>query len=128
MSTVKFSSKQRNGKGDSHQIYANGHVIGQVRNGTFFKSIAPNHYLRVPPAIAFSIESLQQAERAGAVRLEVKDRVTGTIYRATIAHLWEKGFPVNRAGFEPQIALSLDGWIKQYKGAPVQPALFGGYA
>jgi hypothetical protein len=80
--------------------------------------------LRKPPAIAFSVESLNQAEAAGAVRVEVKDRDTGAIYRASIKHIREKGFPVNRAGFEPQIALSLEGWVKQSNGELVQQSLF----
>jgi hypothetical protein len=122
MSTSKFNSKNANSK--SEPVYAGGRVVGQVRNGTFYKSIAVNHYLRKPPAIAFSLDSLQQAEQAGAVRVEVRDRETGTIYRATLAHIRERGFSVNRAGFEPQIALPLDGWTKQTKGAPMQPSLF----
>jgi hypothetical protein len=125
MATLNSSKKKGDGKVEP--IFAGGRAVGQVRNGTLFKAIAANHYLRKPPAIAFSLDSLDQAERAGAVRVEVKDRDTGTIYRATIEHIRQHGFPIHRAGFEPQIALSLDGgWTKQTKGAPVQPALFGG--
>lgn len=124
MSNVKFTNKKSNSK--SLPVYAGGRVVGQVRNGTFHKSIAANHYLRVPPAIAFSLESLSQAERAGASRVEVKDRDTGTIYRATIAHIREHGFPLNRAGFEPQIALALDGWTRTTKGVPIQRSLLEG--
>ncbi len=112
------------GKSKPEPIYTGGRVVGRVRNGVFYKSIAPTHYLRKPPAIAFSVESLNQAEAAGAVHVEVKDRVTGTIYRATIKHIREKGFPVNRAGFEPQLALSLEGWVKHCKAAPIQAPLF----
>lgn len=126
MSTYKSSKKSQNRKGESHPIYAGGRVIGKVRNGIFFKSIAPNHYLRKPPAIAFSLDSLLQAESAGAIRVEVKDRETGTLYRASIRLIRDRGFPVNRAGFEPQLALALESWTKQAKGAPVQGALFEG--
>lgn len=118
----KFNTSTRN----SQPVYASGRVVGYVRKGTFFKTIAANHYLRKPPAIAFSVDSLDQAEQAGAVWVQVKDRETGVIYRATIEHIRSRGFAVNR-GFEPQIALSLDGgWIVQRKGAPVQLDLFGG--
>jgi hypothetical protein len=125
MSTSKFTNKSRNSKCQSEPIYANGRVIGQVRRDTFYKSIASNHYLRKPPAIAFSVESLNQAEKAGALHVEVKDRDTGTIYRATITNIREKGFSVNRAGFEPQIALSLEAWTKRTKGELIQPTIWG---
>lgn len=111
-------------KSKNQKITAFGRVVGEVRKDTFYKTIAPNHYLRKPPAIAFSVESLNQAANFGAVRVEVKDRETGTIYRATIAQIREKGFSVNRAGFEEQIALPLDGWAKQAKGMPRQRSLF----
>jgi len=126
MSMDKSIRKSRTSKGNNHPIYARGRVIGQVRSGTFYKSIAPNHYLQKPPAIAFSLDSLRQAESAGANQVEVKDRETGTLYRASLAKIREKGFPVNRAGFEPQWALALEEWSKQTKGGPVQEGLFGG--
>jgi hypothetical protein len=124
MSTVKFTNKSKNGKSPSIPIYANGKVIGYVRRDTFYKSILPKHYLEKPPAIAFSVDSLYQSERAGAVRVQVTDRDTKAIYRATIAAIREHGIPLCRGGFEPQIALPLERWSKQTPGAPVQPSLW----
>jgi hypothetical protein len=96
-------------------------VVGRVQGDTFHKSIAPNHYLTTPPAIAFDISTLEDAEQAGAVWVEVKDRVTKTKYKAKISHIWEKGFGLNRNWGE-QIALPMDGWIKS--GQPIQERLF----
>ncbi len=125
----KSTNKSQSIKSEGQPIYANGRVIGKVYGDCFYKSIAANHYLRTPPAIAFSCESLDAAERAGAVRVCVTDRDTGTKYRAAIGHIRERGFSVHRAGFEPQIALSLDGgWVVETKGQPVQASLFGGMA
>ena len=108
------------------QIYTRGRVVGSVNNGCFTKPIKANGYLRVPPGIAFSVESLAAAEAAGATRVQVVDRETGTIYRATIEHIRAVGFPVNRPGFEPQIGLSLEGFTRQRRGDSVQPSLFDG--
>lgn len=99
-------------------------VVGSVKDGTFYKPIKPNGYLRVPPGIAFSVESLAAAEAAGAVRVQVTDKEDGTIYRATIEHIRAAGFPVNRPGYEPQIGLSLEGFTRQRRGDSVQPSLF----
>lgn len=105
-------------------VFTRGRVVGSVKGGTFFKSIKANGYLRVPPGIAFSLESLAAAEAAGAVRVQVTDREVGTIYRATIEHIRQVGFPVNRPGFEPQIGLSFEGFTRQRRGDSVQPSLF----
>jgi hypothetical protein len=105
-------------------VYTRGRVVGSVKGGTFFKSIKSSGYLRVPPGIAFSVESLAAAEAAGAVRVQVTDKEDGTIYRATIEHIRAAGFPVNRPGYEPQIGLSFEGFTRQRRGDSVQPSLF----
>lgn len=106
------------------QIYTRGRVVGSVKNGTFCKTIKANGYLRVPPGIAFSLESLAAAEAAGATRVQVVDKEQETIYRTTIEHIRAVGFPVNRQNFEPQIGLSLEGFTRQRRGDAVQPSLF----
>jgi hypothetical protein len=104
---------------------SNGRVIGRVRGDTFWKSIkGSRHILQKPPSIAFDVCTLDQAEQAGAERVQVTDCETGTIYRATTAHIREKGFAFNR-GWGHQIALSLDGWTKTRKGGGLQLPLFG---
>jgi hypothetical protein len=106
------------------RIRAGRHVIGEVRGTTFIKKIrASQHFLKTPPAIAFDLDSLAQAERAGAVEVQVIDKETGTIYRTTIAHILRAGFELDR-GFGKQIALPLEGWSRQRKGELVQLSLF----
>lgn len=106
------------------QIYGGGRVVGCVKDDCFIKPIKANGYLRVPPGIAFSIESLAAAEAAGATRVQVVDKEKETIYGATIEHIRAAGFPVNRHGYEPQIGLSLEGFTRQRRGDAVQPSLF----
>ena len=49
-------------------------VVGEVQGDTFHKRLrASVHFLRIPPAIAFDVMTLDDAERAGARRVEVTD-------------------------------------------------------
>jgi hypothetical protein len=103
---------------------ANGHVVGQVRGDVFCKTIKPNHYLKKPPAIAFDICTLDDAEAAGATHVEVTDRESGLVYRASIAHIRAKGFEFDR-GWGDQIGLHLSGWTKRQIGGPIQLKMEG---
>jgi len=96
------------------EIYAMGRRIGHVQECVFHKSIKPNHYLKKPPAIAFDVESLKDAEQAGAIWVHVKDKVTGVVYKASIAQIWRAGFEFDR-GFGLQRALVLSAWTRQGK-------------
>lgn len=100
------------------QIFVGGKQkpVGFVKRDCFYKNFrASVHMLRKPPAIAFDVESLDMAEQAGAVRVQVTDTETGTMYRANLAHIRENGFPFNR-GFGEQVALPLSGWTVTRKG------------
>lgn len=93
-----------------------GKPCGKVGGDTWYKTIAGSrHILRQPPAIAFDLETVNQAERAGAVRVRVTDRETGTLYTASLAHIREAGFSFDR-GFGWQIALPLQGWTITRRG------------
>lgn len=93
-------------------IYSGGKVVGRVENDTLHKTIrGSKHFLRKPPAIALDLAALDQAEQAGASRVEVVDVETGTRYRATIDHIREAGFQFDR-GYGEQIGLELDGWVR----------------
>lgn len=108
-------------------IYTNGRAVGAVERGVFRKSIRHNHYLRQPPAIALSNESLDAARRAGAHIVQVTDRDADVTWTARLDFIESHGFAVQRGGFEPQIALPLAQWSKTTSagdGAPVQPSLF----
>jgi hypothetical protein len=81
-----------------------------VRGDTFRKRIRFSvHALRVPPALALDTQSLEDAERAGAVRVEVLDTESGHAYRAAISTIRARGFRVSR-GFGEQIGLALSEW------------------
>jgi hypothetical protein len=119
----------------SQPIFCGSRVIGQVTGDVFYKVISGSkHFLRQPPAIAFDISTLDDAENVGARLLEVKDRETGRVYRASLALVRSVGFPVNR-GFGNQVGVNLgyfsvDGQpprntpTKAQPFAEVQPRLF----
>lgn len=107
-------------------IYAAGKVVGHVNGDTFYKSVSSSrHQLRQPPAWALDLSSLRQAERAGAMRVELRDRDTGWTWRATVANIRKLGQPLNR-GFGEQLALALPFWTVTKPGeapAAVQMSL-----
>lgn len=90
-------------------IYVSGRIVGEVRGDTFHKSVRRNHQLTTPAAWALDVASLRDAERAGAVRVELRDRERGLIWRATIATIRKLGQPIDR-GFGAQLALVLPYW------------------
>ena len=104
-----------------------GRVVGYVQGDAFCKTVrASIHQLRVPPAWALDAQSLDDAERAGAVRVEIRDVESGCVYRADIALIRRRGFRVSR-GFGVQVGLALALWECQRPGEPqaVQLALAG---
>ena len=116
-----FTSHNVRKSSSSTPIRAGGHVVGKVKQNTFYKVVdGSRHFLRVPPAICFDVQSLRDAERAGAAYAEVANRENGKVYRSPIQLIWDCGFKVNR-GFGDQIALPFDNW--QVMGDPLQLAL-----
>jgi len=116
-----FTSHNTRKSSNSTPIRAGGHVVGKVERDTFYKKVdGSRHFLRVPQAICFDEISLREAERAGAVHVVVTDRESGRAYHASIQHVWDNGFKVNR-GFGNQIALPFDKW--QIAGESLQLAL-----
>jgi hypothetical protein len=111
-------------------IFSGGKVVGTVQGATFRKTIdGTRHMLQKPnKAIAINVDALTQAEQQGAREIEVYDRETQTIYRATINHFKQRGFSVNR-GYGLQLALTLEGWTRSRKGGGLeQLSLFEGAA
>ena len=91
-------------------VRVNGRTIGAVRGMLFTKHLrASKHFLRTPPAIAFDVQSLHDAESAGAQIACLIDDETGRGYVAAMAKIRARGFRVNR-GHGEQIALMLDEW------------------
>jgi hypothetical protein len=91
------------------QIRVAGRFVGEVVKGIFKKNITGSrHILRKPPAIALSVESLAQAERAGAHEIQITDIELGCVYACSLEHFKSHSFPIQRGGFEPQFALALE--------------------
>ncbi len=105
------------------KIYAQGKLVVSVTSdGVFHKTIKENQYLKYPiKSIAFDVQSLKDAEQAGASWGHARDTDTGVAYKSSIAHIWWAGFRFNR-GYGDQIALALTAWVRQ--GISLQLDLF----
>ena len=122
---------------NSTPIYrADGQAIGRVEGGTFYKSARSTiHQLRQPRAWAADLDALDQAQAAGATRVEILDRDTGRTFSADQADFYRRGVRVDR-GHGPQLALPLIYWqvtggrvvtrpgLDQTAAGPVQLGLF----
>lgn len=109
-------------------IYACGRIVGKVIGDTFHKRVkASKHFLRLPQAICFDVQSLFDAREAGASFCEVFDIESERAYRASIHEVLQQGFSLDR-GHGAQIALLLGKWTKSGgAGETVQLSLsFGG--
>jgi len=96
---------------NSIPIYVGQCYVGKVKDGKFCKSITGSkHMLRSPRAIALSVDSLRQAESLGANAIEIRDKESKLIYRATVEHFKRFCFELQRGKFEHQRALVLDRW------------------
>ena len=95
-------------------------IVGVIKDGNFIKRVhSSKHFLRKPPAIAFDIDTLTQAQDLGAIKVKIIDLDTNTIYIASIELIFEKGFVFNR-GYGIQIGLTLNYWNTS---SPTQPNL-----
>jgi hypothetical protein len=106
------------------KIYVGGfrRPVGVVVGDEFRKSIkSETGYLREPPAICFDVQSLRDAEQAGARFVVITNKDDGRVHRASIAKIWRDGFSVNR-GFGQQIGLSLSNY--ETISAPTQLRMF----
>ena len=125
MSTNSLSQAAAKGKRPSSTpIYSGTRIIGEVRGEVFHKTIiGSKHLLKQPPAIATDDDALEQAERAGARWMEVRDSESKTTYRASLELLHSSGFPVKRH-FGAQTGLTLNLWSRKKQGDSEQPGLF----
>ena len=100
-------STDSNGK--SIQIFVSRRHVGDIVNGVFKKSISGSrHILRKPPAIALSVEALRLADQAGAHDIQITDIESARLYTCSIEYFKQFAFPLQRGGFEPQLALQLE--------------------
>ncbi len=109
---VAKKSEKRKHKIVGTVIKVDGRTVGQVIDGVFVKDVSSSkHFLRTPEAIAYTIDTLHAAQRAGAEYCEVLDTDTGKKYRASIAKIWDMGKPFNY-GWGDQIYLTLSNWLQ----------------
>jgi hypothetical protein len=109
--------KSKNPKG--LPVSGGGHVIGYVRGDTFYRIVSGAvQFLKMPPALAFSPESLDQAEALGAVKVDIEDRDKGRHYLAGLAVIRAKGFEIDR-GYGLQIACPLKNFSVTGGDSPV---------
>ena len=95
-------------------------IVGRVEGDTFKKRLRSTvHMLRRPPAWAADLDTLDQAQAAGATRVEIKDLDTGKVYAADLADFYRHGVRVTR-GHGVQLALVLGRW--SVNGRPVTVA------
>ncbi|MBI3960243.1 MAG: hypothetical protein HY328_15630 [Chloroflexi bacterium] len=94
--------------------------VGYVTGGVFRKSVrASVHFLTRPRAIAFDRSTIEDAENAGALTVEVTDSETGNVYGCALDTIWRHSFDVHR-GYGNQVALALPYWrVNNQPPAPV---------
>jgi hypothetical protein len=92
-------------------IKHNGRIVGWVDGKRFTKIVSGSkHFLRKPPAIAFTPHTLSDAQKAGAEIVEVIDKETTIVYRAKIQTIREQGVSIERSGFEQQFYWPMEKW------------------
>lgn len=102
-------------------IKVNGKKVGYVDGGVFYKHLKPEHFLKIPPSIAFEITSLLDAVRAGAIYVCIFDEARSREWWAPIDLIWKMGETFNR-GYGYQVRLGLQYW--KDKRPPVQQMSF----
>jgi hypothetical protein len=91
-------------------IFIGRSIVGNVSGDTFFKRVdASRHFLRKPRAIALDVQSLVDAEQAGANKVAVTDKESGKTYYAVIKDIRQDSFVIDR-GYGKQYALTLNRW------------------
>ncbi len=94
------------------KVFTDGRVVGEVVGGVFKKNIlGSRHILHKPRAIALSVESLSQAGQVGASEIQITDKESGWVYSCSVEHFKEYAFPIQRGGFEPQLALPIERFV-----------------
>jgi len=89
---------------------ADGRVVAVIDGEALFKKVdSTKHMLRKPPSWAFDRATIEEAQDAGATRIEVWASDKGITYTATMAHFLEYAFAINR-GHNPQLAMPLRYW------------------
>jgi hypothetical protein len=94
--------------------------VGSIRAGVFRRNFQDRHILRDPPALALDSYVLAQLQALGVVKLELKHKPTGEIFRSSLEHFLDASFPLDR-GYGPQLAMPLAFWIRERPGGEGEP-------
>jgi hypothetical protein len=99
------------GKRKSIPILTQHRRVGAVVDHTFHKDrvCGSKHFLRNPPGIALSVESLSAARAVGADEISITDTETDLTYRTTYQTIHDHGFRFDR-GFGEQVGLEFQWW------------------
>jgi len=93
---------------------ADGRVVAVIDGQALFKKVdSTKHMLRKPPSWAFDRATIEEAQAAGATKIEVWAADEGITYKATMAHFLEYSFALNR-GHNAQLAMPLRYWEQDH--------------
>lgn len=99
--------------------------VGAIVGNIFHKDrvFGSKHFLRKPPAIALSVESLSAAHAVGADEISITDQETGLTYHTTYQTIHDYGFRFDR-GFGDQVGLEFKFWtVSKGSGDPQMETL-----
>ncbi|NLG97114.1 MAG: hypothetical protein GX491_07115 [Chloroflexi bacterium] len=95
---------------------SDGRIIGQLQGDTLVKKVTGSrHMLRTPKAWTVDVVAAEQAKRAGARYIEIRDRESGITYRVSLDRFIRYGIRLDR-GYGAQIALPLEKWTVMNPG------------
>jgi hypothetical protein len=98
-------------------------VVGTVKDGVFTKRLHSEHFLRIPPAIAFDKKTLLDAIFYGAIMVHIINVDNKRHYWATMELIFRLGKNVPDYGHGEQICLELAYWKSERPD--LQPSFMG---
>lgn len=104
-------------------LTSSGRFVGEVRGDVFYKVAKGSiHMLRRPPGWALDTSTIDDAEAAGASKIQILDLETGRTYRTAISTIRSRGFQLDR-GYSIQRCLPLQFWFPGAEQLAEQPQL-----
>ena len=92
------------------QIKVGNRVVGEIIDSTLFKRVrGSKHMLKRPPAWAWDVTAIEQAQILGTVTVSILDTETGVLYSVPLVYFLQYGTRFNR-GYGDQIYLPLRQW------------------
>lgn len=87
-------------------------IMGYVIGDTLYRRLHGHHFYREIPGITYGWAAMRSAMNAGATKLWVENKDTGTIYRSTVELFWQKGLEYGQInhGLGPHYCLPYEFW------------------